>query len=36
MLALFVAAAQAQLHPDAHEEGGLACNDKQLLLEMRE
>jgi hypothetical protein len=31
-----VAAAQAQLHPDAHEEGGLACNDKQLLIEMRE
>lgn len=26
----------AQLHPDAHEEGGLACNDKQLLIEMRE
>jgi hypothetical protein len=29
-------APQAILHPDAHEEGGLACNDKQLLLEMRE
>jgi hypothetical protein len=24
------------MHPDAHEEGGLACNDKKLLLEMRE
>jgi hypothetical protein len=30
------ACAQAVLHPDAHEEGGLACNDKQLLAEMRE
>lgn len=27
---------QAILHPDAHEEGGLACNDKKLLAEMRE
>jgi hypothetical protein len=27
---------QAILHPDAHDEGGLACNDKQLLAEMRE
>jgi hypothetical protein len=36
MLLLLFATAQAQLHPDAHEEGGLACNDKQLLIEMRE
>jgi hypothetical protein len=27
---------QAILHPDAHDEGGLACNDKKLLAEMRE
>jgi hypothetical protein len=27
---------QAIMHPDAHEEGGLACNDKKLLAEMRE
>ena len=26
---------QAVLHPDAHEEGGLACNDMELLAEMR-
>lgn len=27
---------QAELHPDAQDGGGLACNDKKLLLEMRE
>lgn len=27
---------QAVLHPDADDAGGLACNDKQTLAEMRE
>lgn len=27
---------QVALHPDAHEEGGLACNNDQLLREQRE
>ncbi|GFH31221.1 uncharacterized protein HaLaN_30217, partial [Haematococcus lacustris] len=26
----------AQLHPDAHEEGGLACNNEELLKQQRE
>jgi hypothetical protein len=26
---------QVHLHPDAHEEGGLACNDDKLLEDQR-
>ena len=30
-----IPAVQAQLHPDAHEEGGLAFNNKELLEKQR-